>query len=74
MADQKTIRINRRDFLKIAGLSLSAAGVSTLLQSCGSPTPTTAPAVTTAPEATKAAPRWPNPQNVVVGRTGSPRA
>ncbi|MDI6696094.1 MAG: extracellular solute-binding protein [Anaerolineales bacterium] len=56
MADQKTIRINRRDFLKLAGLSLSAAGVSTLLQSCGAPASTAAPAATTAPEATKAVP------------------
>ena len=52
MANQKSVRINRRDFLKYAGLGLSAAGASVLLQSCGAPaTPTAAPTNPPAPTA-----------------------
>ena len=44
MANRKSAQINRRDFLKYAGLGLSAAGASVLLQACGAPaTPTAAP-------------------------------
>ncbi len=40
--------LNRRNFLKLAGVSLAAAGLSPLIQSCGgAPTTTVAPAVTT---------------------------
>jgi len=54
---KQTLKINRRDFIKLAGLGLSAAGLSPLLQSCApAAAPTAAPVVTMAPEATKAAP------------------
>jgi multiple sugar transport system substrate-binding protein len=55
---KQTIKISRRDFIKLAGIGLSAASFSPLLQSCGTSAPATtaAPVVTQAPEATKAPP------------------
>jgi raffinose/stachyose/melibiose transport system substrate-binding protein len=59
MSNAKNRPFSRRDFLKLAGLSVAAAGLSPLLQSCGgaaTPAATSAPAATAEATATQAMP------------------
>jgi anaerobic selenocysteine-containing dehydrogenase len=54
MTYRKNRPLSRRDFLKLSGIGLTAAGLSPLIQACGGPAATTvAPAATAAPAVTQ---------------------
>ena len=55
MTTRKNRPLTRRNFLKLGGLSVAAAGLSPLIQACGGAATTAAPAAATqAPAATEA--------------------